>query len=125
DDSWQETVRRTLADERSIIASDGVYLGSHPHPRGFGTFARVLGTLSRDTGMISLPRAIHKMSGKPAAAYGLDDRGLIETGRKADLVVFDPQTVSGTDDYRNPRQDPRGIDLVLIGGVGAYERNTG
>jgi N-acyl-D-amino-acid deacylase len=124
DDSWQETVRRTLADDRSIIASDGVYLGSHPHPRGFGTFARVLGTLARDSGMVSLPRAIHKMSGKPAAAYGLTDRGLIEPGRKADLVVFDPQTVNGTDDYSNPRQEPRGIDLVLIGGVPAHTKGT-
>lgn len=124
DDSWQETVRRTLADDRSIIASDGVYLGSHPHPRGFGTYARVLGTLARDTGMISLPRAVHKMSGKPAEAYGLIDRGLIEPGRKADLVVFDPQTVSGTDDYGNPRQKPSGIDLVLIGGVPAHSKGT-
>lgn len=124
DDSWQETVRRTVADGRSIIASDGVYLGSHPHPRGFGTFARVLGTLARDSGMVSLPRVIHKMSGKPAEAYGLTDRGLIETGRKADLVVFDPQTVNGTDDYSNPRQEPRGIDLVLIGGVPAHTKGT-
>ena len=124
DDSWTETVRRTLDDDRSIIASDGVYLGSHPHPRGFGTFARVLGTLARDLGMVSLSRAVHKMSGKPAEAYGLTDRGLIAKGRKADLVVFDPETVSGTDDYGNPRQDPRGIDLVVIGGVKAHERNT-
>jgi N-acyl-D-amino-acid deacylase len=124
DDSWQQTVERTLADDRSIIASDGVYLGSHPHPRGFGTFARVLGTLARDTGMVSLPRAIHKMSGKPATAYGLTDRGLIEVGRKADLVVFDPETVNGTDDYGNPRQHPQGIDLVLIGGVTAHTKGT-
>jgi N-acyl-D-amino-acid deacylase len=125
DDSWQDTVRRTLADDRSIIASDGVYLGSRPHPRGFGTFARVLGTLTRVNGMIALPRAIHKMSGKPAAAYGLTDRGLVEVGRKADLVVFDPLTVNGTEDYGDPRQRPHGIELVLIGGVPAHtERNT-
>ena len=124
DDTWQETVRRTLADDRSIIASDGVYLGSHPHPRGFGTFARVLGTLARDSAMVSLPRAIHKMSGRPAAAYGLSDRGLLEPGRMADVVVFDPETVNGTDDYSNPRQEPRGIDLVLIGGVPAHTKGT-
>lgn len=124
DDSWSETVRRTLADDRSIIASDGVYLGSHPHPRGFGTFARVLGTLARENGMVSLLRAVHKMSGKPAEAYGLTDRGVITKGRKADLVVFDPQTVNGTDDYGNPRQIPRGIDLVLIGGVPTYTKGT-
>ena len=124
DESWQETVRRTLADDRSIIASDGVYLGSRPHPRGFGTFARVLGTLARDNGIVTLPRAVHKMSGKPAAAYGLTDRGQIATGRKADLVVFDPVTVSGTDDYGNPRQVARGIDLVLIGGEPAHTKGT-
>lgn len=124
DDSWSDTVKRTLADDHSIIASDGVYLGSHPHPRGFGTFARVLGTLARDNGMVTLQRAVHKMSGKPAEAYGLTDRGVIAKGRKADLVVFDPQTVNGTDDYGNPRQVPRGIELVLIGGVPAYTKGT-
>lgn len=125
DDTWQETVRRTLADDHSLIASDGVYLGSHPHPRGFGTFSRVLGTHVRDTAMVALPRAIHKMTAKPAAAYGLTDRGLVAPGLLADLVVFDPATVAGSDDYQRPRREPDGIELVLLGGRRVeFERET-
>jgi len=116
DATWDETVARTLADDRSIIATDGVYLGSSPHPRGFGTFPRVLGELARDRGLISLPAAIHKMTGKPAAAYGLSDRGRLEPGLRADLVMFDPAVVSGPADFEHPRTSPEGIDLVLVAG---------
>lgn len=116
DDSWTTTVRRTLNDEHSIIASDGVYIGSHPHPRGFGAFARVLGTYVREANMVALPTAIHKMTGKPAQAYGLTDRGRVDPGLRADLVVFDPETVAGTDDFQRPRTEPNGVDLVLIAG---------
>jgi N-acyl-D-aspartate/D-glutamate deacylase len=56
------------------------------------------------------------MTGKPAAAYGLLDRGLVEPGLMADLVLFDPDTVAGPADYEEPRQRPVGIDEVLIGG---------
>lgn len=116
DSSWDATVSRTLTDERSIIATDGVYLGSHPHPRGFGAFPRVLGELVRERGVTTLAAAIHKMTGKPAAAYGLADRGRIAPGLRADLVVFDPEEVAGPGDFRRPRIAPSGIDAVLVGG---------
>ncbi len=116
DVSWDAIMKRTLADPRTLIASDGVYVGSKAHPRGFGTFTRVLGDLAREKGLISIGDAVHKMSGKPADAYGLSDRGIIEPGRRADLVVFDPETVTGTDDYDNPRTAPRGIEMVLVAG---------
>jgi N-acyl-D-amino-acid deacylase len=124
DVSWDIIMRRTLGDQRTIIASDGVYLGSKAHPRGFGTFPRVLGPLSRDKDLVSLPDAVHKMTGKPAAAYGLSDRGLIEPGRKADLVIFDPNTIDGPADYQQPRRRPIGIDAVLIGGRQVGEEHT-
>jgi N-acyl-D-amino-acid deacylase len=120
---WDATVARTLADERSIIASDGVYLGSSPHPRGFGTFPRVLGKLSRDDGLIPLSVAIHKMTGKPADAYGLADRGRIEPGLRADLVLFDPDSVAGPADFDAPRTTPTGIELVMVGGRRVSEEN--
>jgi len=121
DVSWDVIMKRTLGDDRTLIASDGVYVGSKAHPRGFGTFPRVLGALSRDKGLISLPAAVHKMTGKPAEAYGLSDRGIVEPGRRADLVVFNPETVTGTEDYDNPRAAPQGIELVLVGGRGQRE----
>jgi N-acyl-D-aspartate/D-glutamate deacylase len=124
DVSWDVIMKRTLGDERTFIASDGVYLGSKAHPRGFGTFPRVLGALSRDKGLISLSAAVHKMSGKPAQSYGLSDRGIIEPGRRADIVVFDPETVAGNEDYDNPRTPPRGIEMVLVGGRSQREERN-
>jgi len=124
DASWDTIMRRTLGDSRTIVASDGVYLGSKAHPRGFGTFPRVLGELSRSKALISLPDAVHKMTGKPAEAYGLSDRGRIAEGLKADLVVFDPETIDGPADYEEPRQRPVGIEAVLIGGRRMGEETT-
>ncbi len=116
---WDEVVARTISDDRTIIASDGVYLGAAAHPRGFGAFPRVLGTLVREKGVVSMSTAIHKMSGKPAAAYGLADRGRIEVGRRADLVVFDPISVEGAGDFHTPRIAPVGIERVFVAGVQA------
>ena len=90
DVSWDVIMKRTLGDRRTLVASDGVYLGSGAHPRGFGTFPRVLGSLSRDKGLVSLPEAIHKMTGKPAEVYGLTDRGILAPGRRADIVGSRP-----------------------------------
>ncbi len=116
DAGWHATVARTLADDRTLIASDGVYLGSSAHPRGFGVFPRVLGEFVRRQSLISLSDAVHKMSGKPADAYGLTDRGRIEPGLRADVAVFDPAAVDGPGDYEDPRQSPIGVDIVLIEG---------
>ena len=106
-----------------MIASDGIYFGGHAHPRGFGTFPRVLGQLVRDKGLVGLGTAVHKMSGKPAEAYGLSDRGVIEPGRRADLVVFDPVLVSGSEDFDRPRRPPIGIETVLIQGETVREKS--
>jgi N-acyl-D-aspartate/D-glutamate deacylase len=116
DAEWEATVARTLADDRTLIASDGVYLGSNAHPRGFGVFPRVLGEFVRRQSLISLEDAVHKMTGKPADAYGLTDRGRIEPGLRADVTVFDRAVVDGPGDYENPRRSPVGIDIVLING---------
>ena len=123
DSIWEDTVARTLADPRSLIATDGVYLGSSPHPRGFGTFPRVLGTFVRDKSLITLERAIHKMTGLPARSYGLEDRGRIEPGLRADIVVFDPERVDGPADWDHPREAPIGIEVVMVGGHITTEEN--
>ena len=117
DAGWERTVTRTLRDPRTFIVTDGVYLGSHAHPRGFGTFPRILGEYVREKQVVSLSWAVHKMTGMPAHAYGLDDRGTITTGRRADLVVLDPETVGCPADPADPRHPPTGIERVLIGGV--------
>lgn len=107
-----------------MVASDGIYHGSNTHPRGFGAFARVLGELARERSLLSLPEAVHKMTGLPADAYGLTDRGAIEPGRRADLVVFDPESIDGPSDFGSPRRPPVGVDLVLVAGKTAWRSDV-
>lgn len=124
DASWETTIERTLGNRRTMIASDGVYHGSYTHPRGFGAFARVLGQLARDRSLISLSEAVHKMTGLPAEAYGLGDRGIIEPGRRADLVVFGPELIDGPADFEDPRRPPVGIERVFVGGETVWRSNS-
>ncbi len=110
------TVNHTATHPRMMIASDGVYNMPHPHPRGFGCFARVLGHFVRDWGFLSLEEAIYKMSGFPAHRFGLKDRGTIAETKAADLVIFDPDRVSAQSTFKDPIQPPIGIDWVIVNG---------
>ena len=110
-----------------MIASDSglhalnVDSPSRPHPRCFGTPIRFLAKLVRDRKYMDWSTAIHKLTGMPAAACGLADRGRIFDRAFADLVVFDPEALFDRADYQNPRQSPGGIDYVFINGVAAVE----
>ena len=75
-----------------MIGSDGLPHDTHPHPRLWGTFPRVIGRYARDAGLFSLEAAIHKMTGLTASVFRLKDRGAIRPGAFADLVLFDPAT---------------------------------
>ncbi|MBE9506101.1 MAG: amidohydrolase family protein, partial [Chloroflexi bacterium] len=88
---------------------------------------KVLGQIVRDERIMSLEQAIRKMTSFPAQRFGLRDRGLIREGMKADLVVFDPETVSGVATYAKPRQFPLGIEYVFVNGQLVIEqgRHTG
>jgi len=88
----------------------------HPHPRGYGTFPRILGRYVREQQLLSLEEAVRKMTSLPAQTLGLHDRGLIGEGRAADLVIFDPETIIDRADYREPRRRPEGIIDVIING---------
>ncbi len=101
----------------SAAQTDAPGQAGRPHPRGFGTFPRVLGRYVRDEGVLSLPAAIHKMTGFAAAQMGLHDRGLLRPGAFADIVVFDPKTVADRATFDEPRQYPRGIETVIVNGV--------
>jgi N-acyl-D-amino-acid deacylase len=87
-----------------------------PHPRAFGTFARML-EMVRDEKLMSLEAAVGSMTNRPAARMGLKDRGLLKTGYRADLVLFDPQTVRDTATYAKPQQYPAGIRAVMVNGA--------
>ncbi len=112
-------VRRIMAHPFTMIASDGRLSqpgDGHPHPRAYGTFPRVLGKYVRQQQVLSLPTAIYKMTGMPAARLGLSDRGVLRVGAYADVVVFDSATVSDQSTFTEPHQYPVGIETVVVNG---------
>lgn len=108
-------LRTFLRQPWAMVASDGGIANNHP--RGAGTFPRVLGRLVREQQWLSLPEAIHKMSGMPAARLGLRDRGVLKPGMKADLVLFDPATVIDRATFEQPRTLATGIQRVWVNGT--------
>ena len=103
------------------IASDGGALNlsapGKPHPRSFGTNVRVLGKYVRDDQVLTLEDAVRKMTSLPAQTMRLKDRGLLKEGYWADVVVFDPDTVSDPATYQNPQQYAKGVPFVLVNGT--------
>jgi N-acyl-D-aspartate/D-glutamate deacylase len=111
-------VQAVLRHPTTMIGSDGIPASDgKPHPRLYGTFARVLGRYARDLGVLAMEEAVHRMTGLPAARFGLADRGAIRAGAFADLVVF-----AETGTYDDPRRHPTGIRDVFVNGV-AVVRN--
>lgn len=120
----EENLDRILAHPLGMVCSDGGAFAvegptrrGSPHPRGLGTFARVLGRYVRERKALTLEQAIHKMSAYPAARVGITDRGRIAPGLAADIVVFDAATVRDTATYEQPFQYPEGMDAVVVNGV--------
>ena len=97
-------------------ATDGPLAGSKSHPRGWGSYPRILGSYVRDENLLSLEAAIHKMTGAPAARVGLKERGLIKEGMFADVTIFDPAKVIDRATFESPNQYPIGIDYVIVNG---------
>ena len=120
----EENTERILAHPLGMVCSDGgAYApygplsGSAPHPRGYGSFPRVLGHYVRDRNSMALEVAVHKISGLPARKLGLEDRGVLGVGAVADVVVFDPGSVADRATFEDPHQYPVGIPHVVVGGV--------
>jgi N-acyl-D-amino-acid deacylase len=97
-------------------AAQGPYAMGKPHPRNYGTCPRFLGHYVRERGLLPLPEAIRKMTSLPASKLGLRDRGRLEPGAVADVVVFDPATIADTATFAEPHRYPRGIPWVLVNG---------
>jgi N-acyl-D-aspartate/D-glutamate deacylase len=113
----EQDMRRILAYPPTMIGSDGLPHDTHPHPRLWGTFPRVLGHYCRDEKLFSLEQAVHKMTGLSAINFGLTDRGVVREGAFADLVVFDPETIIDRATFDQPTQAATGIDHVIVNGT--------
>ncbi|WP_405638946.1 amidohydrolase family protein [Streptomyces uncialis] len=112
----EDDVRRVIASPLAMIGSDGVPKPGRPHPRWAGSFTRVLGRYGRDEGLLTLENAVHKMTGLPAARFGLTGRGTIRDGAHADLVVLDPAAVRDRATFDSPLLAPEGIGTVVVAG---------
>ncbi|WP_030895575.1 N-acyl-D-amino-acid deacylase family protein [Streptomyces sp. NRRL F-5053] len=112
----EENVRAIMRHRVHTGGSDGILQGAKPHPRAYGTFPRYLGHYVRELGVLSLPECVAHLTARPAARLGLRDRGLVHEGYRADLVLFDPDTVAAGSTFEAPRTLPTGIPHVLVDG---------
>jgi N-acyl-D-amino-acid deacylase len=114
DEKWLHVL---IKDPWGAISTDAIDAGKGvAHPAAYGTYPRILGRCVREKRLLSLEEAIRKATSLPASRVGLRDRGRIERGMKADIVVFNPQTVRDKATYENPRQLSEGIEHVMING---------
>jgi N-acyl-D-amino-acid deacylase len=115
-----QDVDRIMVHPKTMIASDGGIMApgdNSPHPRNYGTFAKVLGEFVRERGLLSLTTAIHKMTQMPADRINLSDRGRIEVGAMADIVVFNPEEIIDTATFEDPHQYALGVHHVIVNGM--------
>ena len=120
----EDDVRALIAAPDVMVGSDGNAVAPYgttgqgkPHPRFYGTFARILGHYVRELGLLPIESAIRKMTGASAAALGLADRGVLRRGAAADVTVFDPATIAEQATYQDPHRFAVGVDHVLVNGV--------
>jgi N-acyl-D-amino-acid deacylase len=123
----EEDLQRILVHPATMIASDGeipIFGQNHPHPRSYGTFARVLGVYVRDKKLLPLETAVQKMSAFPAQRLGMADRGVLREGMKADIAIFDPTRVRDTATFETPHSYAEGVSLVVVNGQVAFENGA-
>jgi len=110
--------------DASTTAPYGVLAESKPHPRGYGTYPKILGAFVRESQIISLEEAIRKMTSLPAISVDLFDRGLLKDGFWADVVIFNPNTIIDKATYADPHQYPEGIEYVIVNGEIVIEQGN-
>ncbi len=110
----ENDVRTVMRSPLQMVCTDGIVLGK-PHPRAYGSFPRILGRYVRD-GVLRLEEAVRKMTSLPAQSFGLHDRGLLRPGMRADITIFDPDTILDTATYKDSIRFPKGIEHVVVNG---------
>jgi N-acyl-D-amino-acid deacylase len=107
----------SFGSDEASQAPEGVFLKSNPHPRAYGNFARLLGKYVRDEKVLPMKEAIRRLSGLPATNLGLDHRGFLKEGMFADVVVFDPATITDHATFEKPHQYATGVKHIFVNGV--------
>lgn len=107
----------SFGSDGASLAPEGVFLRSNPHPRAYGTFARLLGKYVRDEKVISLTEAIRRLTSLPAENLKIRDRGTIEVGHFADIAIFDPASVQDHSTFAEPHRFSTGVQHVIVNGV--------
>lgn len=120
----EEHVRRFMRRPEMNVCTDGLLCPGKPHPRLYGSFARVLGRYARKEGVLTLEEAVRKMTGKAAQVLSLRDRGLIQEGMHADITVFDAATILDKGTFTDPIQFPDGIAYVIVNGEVAVDHGA-
>jgi len=116
-------IETNLRHRDMMVGSDGIPdLRGRPHPRLFGTFPRILGRYVRERHTLELEEAVRRMTSLAAETFGIVDRGRVQEGYWADLVLFDPETIVDTATYDDPKREPDGVRLVVVNGQVAYDR---
>ncbi len=106
----------SIGSDGSAVNPDGPTGRTHPHPRYYGTFPRVLGRYARELKVITLPEAVKKMTSMNADKIGIKDRGRLKEGAFADVTIFDQDRVIDRATFENPHQFPVGIEYVIVNG---------
>lgn len=126
--SSDRNVEKAVQHPFSIISSNGVGFskghsadGERVHPRNFGTFPKVFSEYVKRKKVLSWEEAVHKMTGKPAEKFSISERGFLREKHKADIVVFDPETIADRATMENPYEYPEGIRFVIVNGIVAVE----
>ena len=119
----EDNLRRILKKPYTMVGSDssarstsGILAKGKPHPRGFGTFPRILRRYVLEEGLLSIQEAVYKMTAQPMKLLGIQDRGTVEEGKYADLVIFDKTTIKDCSTYESPYRYPEGIRYVILNG---------
>lgn len=121
----EKDVTQLIAHDRCVFGTDSLYIPGMPmtHPRSIGTFPRIIGRYVREKQIISLEKAIHKMTALSAEIYNIANKGLIQVGYDADLVVFNKSVIIDHSQYTDPIKENEGISYVVVNGKIAVEDN--
>jgi N-acyl-D-amino-acid deacylase len=112
----EKEVDRCITHPTGIVVSDGLYSGKQGHPRGSGTFPKLIREYVMDKKLLTLNGAIEKITSMPAARLGLKRKGTLSVGADADITIFDPLSIKDEATYQEPMKGPSGIEYVIING---------